>query len=107
MLMRMVGSEGGRLRDNHGAQEQQYEQRPRDAALRKHSIFIIAWPPKCSASDWPPKERGPREKPSPYPSRGEPLHARHVLGLQTLGSLLDLELHLRAFIQRAVAVRLD
>src|SRR5437868_2303327 len=30
-----------------------------------------------------------------------------VLGLQTLGTLLDLEFHLRAFVQRTVAVRLD
>src|SRR5947209_2540585 len=33
--------------------------------------------------------------------------AHHVLGLQSLRTLLDLELHLRALIQRAVAVRLD
>src|ERR1019366_2240549 len=35
------------------------------------------------------------------------LYPIHVLGLQTLRPLLDLELHLRAFIQGTVAVRLD
>src|SRR6266496_2030619 len=33
--------------------------------------------------------------------------SHYVLGLQTLGSLLHLEFHLRAFIQGSVAVRLD
>ena len=32
---------------------------------------------------------------------------QYVLGLQSFGALLDLELHLRAFIQGAVTVRLD
>ena len=38
---------------------------------------------------------------------GKNLYPIHVLGLQALGPLLDLELHLRAFIQGTVAVRLD
>src|SRR5438132_2139636 len=54
-------------------------------------------------------ERAPA---TPEPSRnidflGTELYSIDVLGLQTLGSLLHLELHLRAFIQGAISIGLD
>jgi len=52
------------------------------------------------------RKRAPKE-PSADSCADAALDQRHVLGLQTFGSLLDLELHLRAFVQRAVAVGLD
>src|ERR1017187_3080000 len=61
------------------------------------------------AEPYAAKKEGPPRGP-PLRSQnsvGKNLYPIHVLGLQTLRPLLDLELHLRAFIQGTVAVRLD
>jgi hypothetical protein len=53
------------------------------------------------------KKRPPlREAPGLFVNRPK-LRLAHVLGLQSLGTLLHLELHLRTFVQATVAVGLD
>jgi hypothetical protein len=71
----------------------------------------------CGLSPDPPSGRKPIEPKNKEGPRGALFFTNgnwvrssdpdHVLGLQALWSLLHLKLHLRAFIQRAIPVRLD
>jgi hypothetical protein len=89
--------EGVSLRPESGAQQQNRGTFPRN--LPSEDMLKISIPEK---------KEGPLRGPLFVSGfGGKNLCSNYVLGLQTLWSLLHLELHLRAFIQRTITVRLD
>ena len=91
--------EGVGLRAESGAQQQTPSSRSFARNLPSDDMLKISIPEK---------KRGPAEGPSFWSlDLGGNLCPNYVLGLQTFWSLLHLELHLRAFIQGTITVRLD
>ena len=101
-IVEMIGfvGERGKLGACECAQHEEDEQSPRrNTRCSPHLVISI-----------PETTRGPAGGPSRYYSKlafSGYLDFHYVLGLQAFWALLDLEFHLRAFIQAAIPVRLD